>query len=218
MKRVLATIVVGDHARKLYAITGARMQEYADMIGASRQVIDTSDRDPPHFAKYDLITQAAAAGVDELLYVDADVYIRQQAPDIFNHYTSAAFNEFPHPRPEWIEKAIRWIRKELSPAWPVNRYFNTGVIVIGGQRLQKLARIIRDVDPVPGVYFEQDQLNVLMRDVYFPSQSLAQKWNQCCAKEWITPKKAAAAYFLHGNGVGLAEKLPLLEKFAREYP
>lgn len=217
MKRVLATIAIGAHERILQD-TGHRFAAYAAMIGAEYLVVDKTDRDPPHYAKFDLFKRVVDEGFDSMLFIDADIYIRRQAPNIFDHYESAAFSEVPHPKLLWLKKGIDWIRNNLDADWPADRYYNTGVIVAQGQDLINLATITAAADQRPGAYFEQDQLNVLMRDIGFPRQNLDQRWNQFCCREWVTKDKARAAYFLHGTGAAGQKKLELVQKFAREYP
>ena len=218
MKRALATIVVGAACRKLHQLTGPRMEAYAKAIDAEYVVVRETQHKPPHYAKFDLLVSLAASGFEQVLYVDVDVYIRNHAPDIFATYTSAMFNEPPAIAPQHAAHAIRWIREHLDPHWPAGVYFNTGVIVIGGEELQQLATLLAAAVPRPGVYYEQDQLNALMREVGFPRQHLEQRWNQLCGKNWITPKKAGQAYFLHGTGGDPKYKQQLLASFVKDYP
>lgn len=217
MRRVLATIAIGEHVA-VHDITGPRMEEYARQIDAEYLVIRETERKPPHYAKFDLLSRVVAEGFDKLLYVDADIYIRKQAPNIFDHYHSAAFSEIPHPRPDWVSKPVIWIRDNLVPDWPADRYFNTGVMVIESEELKSLAAITANATPVPGIFYEQDQLNTLMRDVNFPQQRLDQRWNQFCGRAWITPAKADAAYFLHCTGEYGEHRVRVVKKYAREYP
>lgn len=217
MRRVLATIAIGEHVA-VHAITGPRMEEYARLIDAEYMVISETSQQLPHYAKFDLLSRVVAEGFDKLLYVDADIYIRQQAPNIFDHYTSAAFSEIPHPRPERVSKPVTWIRQNLVPDWPPDRYFNTGVMVVAGDELRNLAAITANTTPVPGIFYEQDQLNALMRDVNFPQQRLDQRWNQFCGCGWITPEKAAAAYFLHCTGEYGERRVRLTKRYAKDFP
>lgn len=218
MKTALVTIAVGEQFQQVHALTKPRMVEYAKMIGAEYVTVDSSKHQIPHFAKFEMFAMAADRAYDKVLYVDADIYIKQTAPDIFDQYDSAAFSELPHPEPGLVTKSTQWIRRMLDADWPADRYFNTGVLVIGGDELQMLAAIVRNAAPMPGIYFEQDQLNVFMRDVGFPRQQLGQRWNQFCGPSWLTHENASDAYFLHGTGVGVSQKHRFLSAFADKYP
>ncbi len=218
MKTALVTIAIGDH-QKIHQLTHPRMVEYARLLDAEYIVVNETKRKPAHFAKFDLLIDMADQGFEKILYVDADIYIRQHAPNIFDTYATAMFSELPHPRPDWVAKSTQWIRSHLAADWPTDRYFNTGVIVIGGEQLTSLATLLRKATPKPGIYFEQEQLNVLMHAVGFPQEHLAQQWNQFCGPQWITTAKAANAYFLHGTGFNQCDrKLQLLNKYVKDYP
>jgi len=214
----MATIAVGFH-QKVFELTRKKMEKYARKIEAELIVVEETDHEVPHFAKFDLIARLADEGWDKALFVDADVHIRGHSPNIFDYYKVAAFSEVPHPRPEWLHKSIDWIRDTLVPDWPADRYFNTGVLVFDRQSLEMLARYVRDATPMPGQFFEQDQLNVLMAEAGFPQERLEQRWNQFCGPRWLTNVKAAESYFLHGNGLGHAkDKLEPMAKLIARYP
>lgn len=220
MKRVLATIATPEYQR-IHDVTRQRMADYAAEIDADFFVLKSGIKQPtPHFAKFDLIKLMAQEGFDQVLYVDADIHIRQNVPNIFKIYKeAAAFNEMPaHPHPEWAMKAIEWIRVNLDPSWPSDRYFNTGVMLFDKSSLAALAALVKDATPQPGVYYEQDQLNVIMRDADCPKLVLDQRWNQFCQPEWISTPKADNAYFLHVTGSTLDHKLELIQKYARDFP
>lgn len=216
MKRALVTISIGE-LRKVHELTDHRMRAYAKQIGAEYIVIDETPLHPPHFAKFDIFTKFAS-DFDQLLYVDADVYIRKHAPNIFDTHTSAMFSELPHPKPDWLRPSTNWIRQHLAGDWPNDRYFNTGVIVADTEAITLLASVLSDVVPRKGVFFEQEQLNVLMHNVGFPRTRLEQRWNQFCCPTWITPGKASDAFFLHGTGMSVDEKIELLKRFIGGYP
>lgn len=217
MKTAVATIAVGNH-QQLHQLTEPRMQEYAASIGAQYFCMRGSFHRLPHFAKFELFGKLLDRGFDRVLYVDADVYIRQTAPNIFDTYDSAAASELPHPVPEHVTRATNWIRQRLDPNWPCDRYFNTGVLVIGHTELQAMAWICRQAKPLPGVYFEQEQLNVLMRDVGFPRQTLTAEWNCFCKPEWYDRHNPAVSYFLHANVADPVMKNELLTTLIQAHP
>lgn len=218
MKRIVATIATGE-CSQIYDVTRASMQTYASKLGANHIAVKHTTRNPPHFAKFDLLVDLADQGYEQVLYVDADVYIRKDAPNIFETHTqSAAFNEVPHPKHEWVGKSLDWIQQNLDKDWPRDRYFNTGVLAFDGRSLLALASIISRTRQRDGIYFEQEQLNVLMRDAGCPATALDCRWNQFCGPVWFTPKRAKNAYFLHGTGVPNDKKPSLLLRLSRDYP
>ncbi len=218
MRKALVTLAIGEEHQRIHELTAPRMREYAALIEADYVVVRETHRKPAHFAKFDLLVDMVDQGFEQILYVDADVYIRKHAPNIFDQYAAAAFSEIPHPKPNWVGKATRWIRKHLAADWPLDRYFNTGVLVLSGETLRTLAASIRNVVPKTGVYYEQDQLNVLMRTAGYPVERLDPCWNQFCSEPWITEAKARDAYFLHVTGATGQARLSLIHKFITAYP
>ena len=217
-KNAVATVAIGSHTQ-IYDITQARMREYADQLKADHVVMTETKLDPPHYAKFELLCRLADDGYERVLFLDADIYVRKDVPDIFGHYENAAFNEAPYAVPANLDKSLTWIRRHCVPDWPENRYFNTGVMVFTKFGLRAVARIIRGTTPLPGPFFEQDQLNVLMREGVFPKQQLDRKWNQFIGKNWITDDHAEEAYFLHGNGLSqFDQKIERLKQFVEKYP
>lgn len=215
MNTVLATIAIGEHDQ-LRQFTESRMQTYAASIGAEYRCIRDSSS-LPHFAKYELLQQVVREKFDRLLYLDVDVYVKVNSPNIFDFYHSAAANEYPHPDPRQLSQATNWIRTHLDPQWPTDCYFNTGVLVIAGDELEQLAWLCGRTQPKPGVYFEQDQLNTLMRSVGFPKQQLTAAWNCFCKPEWQAVHQPQTAYFLHTNVASTSEKIKLLRELSQQY-
>ena len=218
MKRAVITIATTEY-QQIHAITEPRLQAYANQVDADYIVVQETQHDPPHFVKYDLIQIAAQSGYDQVLYVDADIHIRQQAPNIFDRYkTSAVFNEIPFAPRGWVTSSIDWIKKHIDPSWPANRYYNTGVMVLDGSAIHRLSMLLQRVEPLPGVFFEQEQLNVLLQDTDCPQEQLDQCWNQFCQYGWLTPEKAEAAFFLHVAGGPIEEKLDVVLQIVKDYP
>jgi len=217
MKTVLVTIAI-DGLRDVHELTEPSLQAYARKIDAEYVVVRNTKHVIPHFAKFDIFEKMATDGVDQLLYVDADIYIRKHAPNILAYHTSAMFSELPHPRPDWLRESTDWIRMRLDNNWPHDRYFNTGVIVADKSAIVAVAKQLQQAVPCKGVFFEQEQLNVLMHRAGFPLTTLEPKWNQFCCPEWITPERASRAFFLHATGVPVNEKLNTLDAFMKGYP
>lgn len=216
MPSLVFTIAVGID--DIYELTRPFLEQYASSIGAEFHVLRETPRQPPHFAKLDELRRLAGQ-YDHVLYVDADVYIRPGAPNIFEAYpTSALFSEIPHPRPNWLKPSQKWIRKTLQPDWPENRYFNTGVIVLDKTSTIRLAeQIDQCTSPQAGPFYEQEQLNVLLKQAGLPAQSLNQKWNQFYVDAWGAQHQAASAYFLHATGRRLQEKQDVLKTLIKTF-
>ena len=215
MKTALANVVIGKQA-SLFRIVGQRMIDYAREIGAKHVIQTRTKYHPAHFAKFEVLRKMLHEGFDRMLFLDIDIYVKPGAPNIFNHYDSAAFSEIPHPRPGFLRPGIAWIRDNLDPLWPADRYFNTGVMVLDQATVAEILAKFDQQGPMPGTFFEQDQLNFIMREVGFPKQRLDQQWNQGCRNEWASDEKLDEAYFLHANGV--KDKAGVLTGLTYRYP
>ena len=201
-KRVVVTLASGS-SQRTFALTGPRMQEYAKRVNADFLVLQHTQREPPHFGKFEVLT-AARAAYDPILFLDADIWIREQAPDIFDEVTyidAAAFNEAAHhPRPKWLRRQMDWALARYQ-AYNVACYYNTGVMLFAAPALWEIrSTLTQSVSKeITGPFFEQDALNVAVQKAELCVDSLDQKWNQFCGPRWFTAEKAAATYFLHGN-------------------
>ena len=214
MKRALTNVVIGEQAR-LFQLTGRRMMDYAREIGAKHILHTHTKYDPPQFAKFGVLRRALNQGYDQVLFLDIDIYVKPDAPNIFNHYTNAVFSEIPHPLAPALQPSIAWIRENLDPLWSADCYFNTGVMVMEAETIVKVLELFDEMGPRPGKFFEQDQLNYIMHQVGFPAQRLDIKWNQGLRPEWVTPTRLDEANFLHANGV--EDKFRTLDQIKQRY-
>ena len=83
MKKALVTIASGEYFLRMAALTHPTLRAYAERIGADFiHWSDTSGHAIPEYKKLDV------AGLldiyDRVLYVDTDVIIRDDAPDVFD--------------------------------------------------------------------------------------------------------------------------------------
>lgn len=215
MNLAIASVVVGEQAA-LFPITRHATRSYADRVNAKHIVLCQTQYQPPHFAKFELMQRLCAEDFDRVLLLDVDIHIRKQSPNIFDLYDSAAFSEIPHPRPPGLQPSLAWIRENMEPNWSADCYFNTGVMVMDKAAMTAILSRFYETGPLPGYFFEQDQLNVLMRRTNFPKQPLPQAWNQFCGKHWWTEEKGDAAYFIHANGI--ENKAAVLKQITEDYP
>lgn len=215
MSLAITTIIIGDACEKLSEITLPRMRAYAEKCGADLIVRRETEYAIPHFEKYELIRTCAQRGYSRMLYLDCDVYVRAHAQNIFEKYSSAAFNECPHPTPGRLDESIAFIRNRFDPTWPDSLYLNTGVLLLDD--LGAIAQALNGVIPVPGVFFEQEQLNVILRQVSKPATHMDARWNQITGPAWYDTARLAKAFFLHGCGTN-EDKYDAMKKIVETYP
>lgn len=187
----------------------------------------TEDEHNPHFFKYEVFRRAyqclnAAPDVfdGQMLFLDADIYVRSGAPDIFEQYPTGGWlrPESPHPRPHAITIAKNWIRKNCDRRF-IGEYYNTGVILGSYIWWRGLVGGLKKIVPKKGPYFEQDQLNAVIYRYADAVDYLPIQFNAPIGPNWhdlVGDYNEVA--FLHGNGMPFKDKYDTLASFIEKYP
>jgi len=179
---LVLTIAIGSLFQEMAGITHQSISRYADKVGADFKVISEQTHSTPHWEKfqiYDLL-----AHYDRILYVDTDVLITSDCPDLFQlvpPHVLGLFNEGAYFDRKYEE------------------YFNTGVMVI--------PRCCRDLFTKPEIeqgsietFYEQNFLNDRIHGSGHQIRCLSHKFNKM---DFIQ----APGYIIHkaGNQNALAE-------------
>lgn len=168
----------------IFNLTAVAMKEYADRCDAELYVEQVATDQP--FDKYDLFQKMADTDFQRVLYLDANIYCRKTAPNIFHtHKFSGAFSELQHPKQDQVFNAVRRIREQMNPLHPFTSYYHTGVLLFDQASLLKLVRAIERVDRDPSVASEQDQLNHLFHRLSFPDEAISIRWNASTDPDWL---------------------------------
>jgi hypothetical protein len=125
MKRALFTLVLGDRYRQRFAAKAApTFRAYARAHGLSLVVLDRLiDPGPlglsrsPAWQKCLIMRHPKAAACDQVAWIDADIVIRPDAPDIFEGVPPDAFgavDAFASPSPEAYAAAAGKIRAYMA--------------------------------------------------------------------------------------------------------
>jgi hypothetical protein len=176
MKKLVFTVTCGEEfTRMADELTVWRMRDYARRIGADfLQMHGEGDYESPFFRRLDMCRLLASW--DRVLYLDADVIVREGSPDIFEAvprgkigmYDESILMQRNATRPDRIG-FIDLYNEQLESAgerplmledWD-GRYYNTGVIVADavnrGFFMSKL-----HVKPVQALDWDQDYLNFVL--------------------------------------------------------
>ena len=216
MKTVIVTICIGEFYSKLSKITNPLLKNYANKIGSDLITIDESNYPFPHYAKCDLFD--ILEKYDRICYIDTDVIIRPDSPNIFDivpYHQVGLFEEGRFtPR---IDDFIKYL-KLYNVTIPKNvRYYNTGVIV--ASKIHK--SIFRKPLTFDNHFYEQTYLNMNLVvdniDVFW----LSYKFNRMCALDKFTGEHRLASYFVHyaGLNISLPEKdyFQLIQRDVQEW-
>ena len=133
---LVVTLATGAKAMDLLEITGPRMQAYAEQCGADyRVILDDMSKGYPLANKFRLATLTKR--YDRVLFVDADVWIKPDAPNIFAEHEPGAVYIHPDTLHDHfsLAKAEEWMIqtcKEQQVEQFTARNLNTGVVLFDG--------------------------------------------------------------------------------------
>ena len=196
---LVLTIAIGDDYRRIASLTHPTFRAYADRIGASFHCISEvllSESSPiwEKFQIYDLLGK-----YDRVLYVDTDILISWDAPDLFQLVPQSHLGLFEEghctDRPiKLIQDAGIAYGEDLS-RWN-GKYYNAGVIVA--------SRCHREVFTPPekqiqtSCFIDQDYVNLRIAKSGFDVFTLDHRFNHMSC----TPGDRLKSYFIHYAGGG----------------
>lgn len=162
--RVICTLTVGEFYQELASISHPMISAYAEKCNADFVVFDRLTTQVPGYTKFDLI-RGLLKKYERVLYLDTDLLVRFDAPDLFEMYESdtfVAFNE-EHLFPERAAQKANFCAANslpVPPGWTDSkRYYNTGVMLCSrdhaGVFQQGVAEKLKEVDH----FGEQTYLN-----------------------------------------------------------
>ena len=141
--RLLLSAAVGANGRKWLEITRPLMETYAAKCGAVFEAITDGDENYPLGEKFRIAEYLGR--YDRVVFLDADVVVAPDAPDLFNAVPSTHVgvrDDWPWMCVEagvnvtraWMDPEIRAIRKAADRPGPVvSTCYNTGVLVLSSQ-------------------------------------------------------------------------------------
>ena len=200
MKKALVTIASGEYFLRMAALTHPTLRAYAERIGADFiHWSDTSGHAIPEYKKLDV---AGLLDVyDRVLYVDTDVIIRDDAPDVleivpYDHLGMLEESRY-YDRRIGVLKFMEHVGFDSSK-WN-GKYYNAGIFVC--------SRVHRDVFVPPPVewdhFRDQTWLNTLIADRGAKVFSLPYRFNRVLAFDRFYGEDRLDAYFLHYAGISV---------------
>lgn len=147
------------------------MEDYAFRCGAELRVITKSNRLNPQHATLDMLCEVADEGRPvRTLFLDLDMVIHPQAPDVFEEFPEHFWVSMMHSN-AWIKKEWRRYLKPMGHKYS-QPYFSSCLMLFGGDHASKLAAAGARNENYPRVG-DQAILNELTRNteqgwLYFP--------------------------------------------------
>ncbi len=97
-RRVLASLAVGDGVRQLAAVTVPALEQYADDIGADLCVISRPAVQGASIFHEVFQLERVFEYYDRVMYIDLDVLVRHESPDLFDLVPDSALGVFIESR------------------------------------------------------------------------------------------------------------------------
>lgn len=222
--RAIVTVVVGDEAKRLFAVSGPYMRAYARRLGADLVVIDWPGHpDWPMSAKFGIAR--VLDHYERIAYVDADVLLRPGCLDLFGMCAPHEFgvvDELQHHRqhPKFGQEPLyQKFRKEMGFAEVPNLpwMFNAGVMVAPRAHRELL---LPPTKPIALAHCsEQEHTNAKLLDSGLPYRLMDRRTNW---QNWTDHdfKAAPRDAVLHWSGAGhdRVSRAELMREFAERYP
>jgi len=220
-KRAIVTLSIGENYSRLGKFTLPLMQTYADCVGADFHVINSPKIKigMNHYEKFQL--HEYLEEYDRILFVDLDILIIPQCPNIFEAVPQEYFGAFKVSDYSFIhDNSIQLIQQKLGDIKWERDYFNSGVMICSKQHqdvfninngyLKKWASYSqREGD---GTYLDQTLINYNVKRFNIPFFDISYKFNHTSAPK--NSSKRFQSYFIHypGKGHRKGDKLQQIQK------
>lgn len=213
----IITLAVGQKATEQHAITGPQMAAYAERCGADYHAI-TDDQSPSYPLANKFRLKTLAAKYDRVLYLDADVWVRSSAPNIFDacdadHVWMHADRTFQKDPNYLVSNYAEIARQQQVQAIVDYGCFNSGVVLFSKQHID-----LWTAPPLPAptqFLTEQIWIEYNARRTPIPLANLPTEWN---TQWWFADfaKLEADAHFVHLAACPPEERIYRLRKLAHK--
>ena len=199
-KKAVVTLAIGNFYTKMGKITHPTLKAYADKIGADFIVIDDmGERTLPHYRKLDLGKLLKTYG--RILYVDTDILIREDAPDLFDIVPIGKCGMLDEgrftDRQANMENFITQFG--LDPKTWDKKYYNTGVMLFDKSHKALFIEPPSEINN----FYEQSYINLEIFNFKIPMYGLTYKFNRMSCMDKITGEERYDSYFMHYAGLNL---------------
>ena len=200
MKTAVVTITIGEFYEKVASFTHSSLEHYARRIGADFIVWrEFAPHVHPAYKKLDIRLLLTEDGYERVLFVDTDILIRDDAPNLFSVVPVAAFgafNEFPFMT-ERADSMREFAGDGQADKWIASgKYFNTGVFHCSQEHVPLFAQPETEIVNM----FEQTHLNYRLFELQTPTFELDPRFNRMNWMDRVTGKSRHDAWFLHYAG------------------
>lgn len=208
MKKAIYTLCIGEDFNRIAELTHPRMEAYAKKIGADFIVIKDRvypDTVPVGYEKLQL--KEALGKYDRICFIDTDILIRSDSPDIFVTVPYGLFSAFNEG--EWILSRLETLKESfntfkqaipLKPGATLKSYYNTGVMVFDKTH----AAIFSEPEVFVDNFGEQTWLNLQIHrelDTQYQIKNLSHRFNRMSHLDEVSNETCLENYFIHYAGM-----------------
>lgn len=204
----IVTLCVGDVMEPIAKLSHPTIKAYADKIGADFIVLDEKKISESviqyeKFQIFKLLTQ-----YDRIIYLDTDMIIRPDCPDLFEEVPEDQIGVFNEGRFTDTMELIRdtCIKYQISiPKWD-RQYYNTGTMVVSRlhrhlfKKPDKEFELYNCGDNRAVAHYEQPYLNVKIITEGYKVHELNHKFNRLSIMDSITGENRLSSYIIHYAG------------------
>ena len=196
---LLLTIAIGDLYNRIGKLTHPSLKAYAKKIGADFLCISKPkiSQTSPHWEKFQIFELFNK--YDRVLYVDTDIIIRDDCPDLFElipetklgMFKESPFTERPK---EIIFDVCRQYGIELEK-WSGD-YYNSGIMMISKRHRKYFKKPELEISN----FFEQSYINTIIAKNDIKIFELTHEYNRMCCMDRFLGEHRRASYIIHYAG------------------
>jgi hypothetical protein len=197
MKKAVVTICCGSFFERLAAITHPTLEAYARRLGADFIVWrDFAGHSLPHYQKLEL--GKLLARYDRVLYLDTDILVRDDTPDLFELVPAGELGMLPES--DYVDRKINIIQYMIAVeydarAWD-GKYYNAGVMVLSPCHANLFVQPERETNH----FKEQTHLNVMISRTKTKVFPLPYRFNRMYYMDWSFGEHRCDCYLIHYAG------------------
>lgn len=196
---LILTISIGKEYQKITELTHSSIKNYAKKINADFLCIDKQkiSQTTPHWEKFQIYNLLDK--YDRILYIDTDVIIREDCPDLFKEVPKdklGMFNEAPFT--DRSKELLIDICKQygiILNNWN-GKYYNSGIMVIS----KKHKNLFKKPEKEIFSFYEQSYINMRIAEEETEIHELHYKFNRMTCIDKFTGEERHNSYIIHYAG------------------
>lgn len=201
-KKAIVTIVSGEKYDEIWKRVEPYFMAYAEKCDAELVVLREGNVPSAHWLKFG-IYNLLHKEFDRVAFIDADILIRPDAPNLFDIVPEDSFGIFNEgyytPRAICLHEVKKVYNVNL-PNWNGQDYYNTGVMVVSRCH-RHIFKVQGDIKPLRNSFGEQTYLNMRIMQSGAKVHLLEPTYNRMCMMDRLTGMTRLDSYFIHYAGM-----------------